>query len=64
MVRLIGETKEHPVLWRKMRRLAGTDLPLSSAVELSAKHDTQRCLVDHFVGCPINTDGEVDVLVQ
>ena len=64
MVRLLGETKEHPVHWRKMRRLAGADLPMSVAVELSAKHDIQRFLVDHFIEWSINTDGEVDVLVQ
>ena len=34
------------------------------AVELSAKHDVQRFLVDHFVEWSINTDDEVDVLVQ
>ena len=47
-----------------MRRLAGADLPMSTTVDLSAKHDVQRFLVDHFVEWSINTDGEVDVLVQ
>ena len=37
---------------------------MSTAVELSVKHDVQRFLVDHFVEWSINTDGEVDVLVQ
>ena len=64
MVRLLGDTREHPVHWRKMRRLAGPDLPTDKQVELSAKHDIQRFLVDRFVEWSINTDGEVDVLVQ
>mgnify|MGYP003341069060 CR=1 FL=1 len=37
---------------------------MSTAVGLSDKHDIQRFLVDHFVEWSINTDGEVDVLVQ
>ena len=45
MVRLVGETREYPVYWRKMRRLAGPDLEMTKAVELSAKHDIQRFLV-------------------
>ena len=64
MVRLVGETREHPVHWRKMRRLAGPDLPVTKAVELSAKHDIQRFLVKGFVEWSVNTDQEVDVLVE
>ena len=64
MVRLVGETKEHPVHWKKMRRLAGPDLPVTKDVELSAKHDIQRFLVKRFVEWSINTDNEVDVLVE
>ena len=45
-------------------RLAGPALPLSEEVCLSAQHDTQRFLVDHFKEWSINTDGEVDVLVH
>ena len=41
MVRLVGETREHPVHWRKMRLLAGPDLEVTKAMELSAKHDIQ-----------------------
>ena len=37
---------------------------MSTAVELSTKHDTPRFLVDHFVEWSINTDGEVDVLIK
>ena len=43
---------------------ASADLPMSAAVELSAKHDIQRFLIDHFVEWSVNADGEVDVLVQ
>ena len=64
MVRLVGETREHPVHWRKMRRLAGPDLEVTKAIELAAKHDIQRFLVKRFVEWSINTDGEVDVLVE
>ena len=64
MVRLVGETREHPVHWRKMRRLAGPDLEITKEVELSAKHDIQRFLVKRFVEWSINTDQEVDVLVE
>ena len=64
MVRLLGDAKEHPVHWQKMRRLAGPDLPISEEVRLGAQHDTQRFMVDHFKEWSINTDGEVDVLVH
>ena len=47
-----------------MRRLTGPDLPMTKAVELSAKHDIQRFLVKSFVKWSINTDQEVDVLVE
>ena len=47
-----------------MRRLAGPDLEVTKAVELSAKHDIQRFLVKRFVEWSINTDQEVDVLVE
>jgi len=47
-----------------MRRLAGPDLPVTKEVELSAKHDIQRFLVKRFVEWSINTDQEVDVLVE
>ena len=64
MVRLVGETREHPVHWRKMRRLADPDLPVTKDVEMSAKHDIQRFMVKEFVEWSINTDHEVDVLVE
>ena len=64
MVRLIGESREHPVHWRKMRRLAGPDLQVTKAMELSANHDIQRFLVKRFVEWSVNTDQEVDVLVE
>ena len=64
MVRLVGEPREHPVHWRKMRRLTGPDLEVTKAIELAAKHDIQRFLVKCFVEWSINTDGEVDVLVE
>ena len=63
MIRLIGETREHPVHWRKMRRLAGPDLPMTKDVELSAKHPVWF-LVKRFVEWYINTDQELDVLVE
>jgi hypothetical protein len=64
MVRLLGDTKQYPVHWRKMKRLAGPDLPINDEVVLGAQHDTQRFMVDHFKEWSINTDGEVDVLVH
>ena len=50
--------------WRKMSRLADPDLEVTKAVELTAKHDIQRFLVKRFVEWSVNTDGEVDVLVE
>ena len=47
-----------------MRRLVGPDLGVTKEVELSAKHDIQRFLVKRFVEWSINTDQEVDVLVE
>ena len=64
MVRLIGEIREHPLYWLKMRCLDGPDLPVTKAVELSAKHHIQWLLVKLFVEWSINTDQEVDVLVE
>ena len=64
MVRLVGETREYPVHWQKMCRLTGPDLDVIKAIELAAKHDIQRFLVKRFVKWSINTDGEVDVLVE
>ena len=63
-IRLLGETREKTVHWRKMRRLAGPDLPVTKDVELPAKHDIQRFMVREFVRWSINTDQEVDVLVE
>ena len=37
---------------------------MTKDVELSAKHDIQRFLVKNFVEWSINTDQEVDVLVE
>ena len=39
-------------------------LEVTKEVELSAKHDIQRFLVKRFVEWSINTDQEVDVLVE
>ena len=64
MLRLLGDTKEVPVHWRRMRRIAGPDLPMDEEVRLSAMHDVQRFVIDSFVDWAINTDGEVDLLVQ
>ena len=61
MVRLVGETREHPVHWLKMCRLTDPDLEVIKAVDLIAKHDIQCFLVKRFVEWSINTDDEVNV---
>ena len=63
-VRLLGMTDEKPVHWRKMRRLAGPDYPRSGELALHAMHDVHKFIVEAFKEWSINTDGEVDVLVE
>ena len=47
-----------------MIRLTGPDLPMIKAVELSVKHDIQRFLIKSFVKWSINTDQDVNVLIE
>ena len=47
-----------------MWRISNADLTMPSEVSLSALHDVQRFVIDRFVEWFINTEGEVDVLVQ
>ena len=47
-----------------MRRLAGPDYQLGEEARLSALHDIQRFVIDTFLEWSVNTDDEVDILVQ
>ena len=64
VVRLLGDVRESNVHWRKMRRLAGPGLAVTKELEESAQHDLQKFKVEKFLDWTVNTDGEVDVLVQ
>ena len=64
VVRLLGDVRESVVHWRKMRRLAGPGLAVTKELVEVAQHDVQKFKVEKFLDWAVNTDGEVDVLVQ
>ena len=64
VVRLLGDTEETNVHWRRMRRLAGPALTVTKEMVEGAQHDKQRFKVESFADWSVNTDGEVDLLVK
>ena len=64
VVRLLGDARESVVHWRKMRRLAGPGLAVTKELVEGAQHDLQKFKVEKFLDWAVNTDGEVDMLVQ
>ena len=62
-VRLLGDTEEATVHWRKLRRLAGPNLEPDEEVEASALHDRQSFRVERFDDWDVEDD-EVDILVK
>ena len=62
-VRLLGDTDESEVHWRKLRRLAGPELTPDEEVVASALHDRQRFKVQSFDDWIVD-EGEAELLVR